>query len=101
VLDKVLNKKGIPITMVLYLEVTEQESFNRIIYRSQHSGRADDTEEIIWKRIAVYHEQTHPLLEYYKNQQKLISIDGMGTIDEVFNLISIEIDKVYSKVSSD
>jgi len=93
VLDKMLNKKGFPISMVLYLDVTEKESFNRIMYRSQHSGRADDTEDIIWKRIAVYHEQTHPLLEYYKKQQKLIPINGMGTIDEVFGLISKEMDK--------
>lgn len=93
VLDKMLDKKGIPVAMVLYLEVTEQESFNRIMYRAQHSNRADDTEEIIWKRIAVYHEQTKPLLDYYKKQQKLIPINGMGSIDDVFGLISKELDK--------
>ncbi len=93
VLDKVLNKKECPVAMVLFLDVTEKESFNRIMYRSQRSGRADDTEEIIWKRIAVYHEQTKPLLNYYQKQNKLITINGMGTIEEVFELISKEIDK--------
>ncbi len=93
VLDKVLNKKQSPIALVLYLDVTEKESFNRIMYRSQRSNRADDNEEIIWKRIAVYHEQTKPLLQYYIGQNKLVTIDGMGSIEDVFGLISKEIDK--------
>ncbi len=95
-LDKMLLKKGAPIAMVLYLDVTEEESFNRIMYRSQHSERADDTKDIIWKRIAVYHEQTHPVLEYYKKQGKLVHIDGMGSIDEVFELISGQMDSYIS-----
>ena len=63
------------------------------MYRSQRSNRADDNEEIIWKRIAVYHEQTKPLLQYYIGQNKLVTIDGMGSIEDVFGLISKEIDK--------
>jgi len=98
VLDKFLDKKGFPVDVVLYLDVTEKESFNRIMYRSQHSNRADDNEDIIWKRIAVYHEQTKPLLNYYQQQNKMITINGMGTIEEVFSLISTEIDKIIVKI---
>lgn len=97
VLDKMLNKKGHPIEVVLYLDVTEKESFNRIMYRSQRSNRADDNEVIIWKRIAVYHEQTAPLLKYYEQQNKLVTINGMGSVEEVFSSVSKEIDKYICK----
>ncbi|HOY33157.1 MAG TPA: adenylate kinase [Bacteroidales bacterium] len=100
VLDKFLNKKGFPIDMVLYLDVTEKESFNRIMYRAQRSNRTDDSEEIIWKRIEVYHQQTKPLLKYYEKQNKMVTIDGMGSIENVFGLISDEIDKIFSRVNS-
>lgn len=92
-LDKYLQKKNVPISMVLYLDVTEEELFNRILYRSQHSGRTDDTTEIIRKRVEVYNHSTRPLLEYYRNQNKLHTINGMGSIPEVFGLICNVIDR--------
>lgn len=94
ILDKVLNKKLIPISKVLYLNVTEEELFNRIMYRSQHSGRADDTPEVIRKRIEVYNQQTKPVMNYYHQQGKLININGMGTVEEVFAEICKVIDGI-------
>ncbi len=91
-LDETVEKDNAPISLVLCLDVTEEELTKRILYRSQHSGRADDTEEIIKKRIEVYNQQTKPLLEYYRKQGKLITIHGMGSIEEVFDKISKEID---------
>ncbi|MEI6123517.1 MAG: adenylate kinase [Bacteroidota bacterium] len=83
-LDETLEKDHTPISLVLYLDVTEEELFKRIMYRSQHSGRADDTADVIRKRIEVYKEQTQPLLDYYLKQDKLKAINGMGSIEEVF-----------------
>ncbi|MCK9613751.1 MAG: adenylate kinase [Bacteroidales bacterium] len=96
-LDEMLNTKNAPVSMVIFLNVAEEELFNRIMYRSQHSNRGDDNAEIIKKRIEVYREQTEPLLEYYKEQGKLSSIEGMGTIEEIFGLISEKIDEYVSK----
>ncbi len=91
-LDEKVENDNTPISLVLYLDVTEEELTKRILYRSQHSGRADDTEEVIKKRIEVYNQQTKPLLEYYRKQGKLVAIDGMGTIEEVFAKIADAID---------
>jgi adenylate kinase len=91
-LDETVEKDNTPISLVIYLDVTEEELTKRILYRSQHSGRADDTEEVIKKRIEVYDKQTKPLLEYYLKQGKLVTIDGMGTIEEVFAKIADAID---------
>lgn len=92
ILDQKLAEMQTPISLVLYLDVTEEELFKRILLRAQISGRADDTAEVIKKRIEVYTQQTQPLLDYYRQQGKLIPIAGMGTIEEVFALIEKEID---------
>jgi adenylate kinase len=97
ILDEKLADMNSPITLVLYLDVTEEELTKRILYRSQHSGRADDTEDVIKKRIEVYNQQTRPLLDYYRKQGKLIDIHGMGTIEEVFEKIAREIDGYLEK----
>jgi adenylate kinase len=91
-LDETIEKDKAPISLVLFLDVTEEELTKRIMLRSQISGRADDTEEVIKKRIEVYEAQTKPLLDYYRKQGKLIAVDGMGTIEEVFEKIVKEID---------
>jgi adenylate kinase len=96
-LDETIEKDSAPISLVLFLDVTEEELTKRILYRSQHSGRADDTEDVIKKRIEVYEAQTKPLLEYYRKQGKLVAIYGMGTIDEVFARISNEIDNYLAQ----
>ncbi len=96
ILDAKLAEMQTPISLVLYLDVTEEELTKRILYRSQHSGRADDTEEVIKKRIEVYNQQTKPLLEYYRQQGKLVAVHGMGTIEEVFVTIAKEIDSHLS-----
>jgi adenylate kinase len=96
-LDETLEKDNAPISLVIFLDVTDEELTKRILLRSQHSGRADDTEEVIKKRIEVYNQQTRPLLDYYRKQGKLITIHGMGTIEEVFEKISNEIDNYLAQ----
>ena len=96
-LDRMLAEKNTPIQMIIYLEVGEEELYKRILHRSQISGRTDDNEETIRKRIAVYESQTFPLIDYYDAQGKVIRIDGMHTIDQVFVEIQKSIDDYLSK----
>ncbi|MGA2031778.1 MAG: adenylate kinase [Thermoguttaceae bacterium] len=79
-LDAILAAQNTPLDAVLELQVPEEELFSRLAGR----GRADDTPEVIRQRLAAYRRQTEPLLHYYGARGSLRSINGMGTMDEVF-----------------
>lgn len=84
-LDNLLEEKTTKIAKVLALEVTEEEIVKRILARGETSGRADDNDEAtIRNRFQVYLNQTAPLAEYYKGQNKFVSIKGEGSIDDIF-----------------
>lgn len=84
-LDDLLQKKGTGISAMLALEVNDEELVKRLLLRGQDSGRADDrNEEIIRRRIEEYNNKTLPLKNYYNEQGKFHSIDGIGSIDEIF-----------------
>ena len=85
-----LEERGTPSLMVIDLEVPESELMRRMLARK----RADDTEATIKNRIAVYHEQTRPLIEFYEEKGVLVRINGNQSIEEVFK----EIDGVLSKM---
>ena len=87
-LDAMLSEKNTPLDVVLELRVPEEELFNRLAGR----GRADDTPEVIRQRLEAYRKQTEPLLEYYGEQGLLKTIDGVGTIDEIFARVKEELD---------
>ena len=95
-LDKMMEERGIPIKLVISVDVDEQELFKRLMGRAEDSGRSDDNEEIIWKRIEVYKSQTLPLLAYYRKQVKVASINGMEPVDKVFEDISHAIDSLMA-----
>jgi adenylate kinase len=87
-LDKLLSLKKTSINKVIALEVVEEELIKRLVKRGETSGRSDDTnEEVIRKRFAVYKDETEPVADYYKQQQKFEVIRGLGTIDEIFKAI--------------
>ena len=65
-------------------KIEEEEIIKRILKRAAELGRTDDTPEVAKNRTAQYFKLTHPLIEYYQKQGKLIEINGMQTIDEVF-----------------
>jgi len=79
-LDKMLAEKGTPLQVVLELRVPEEELFRRLAGR----GRADDNPQVIRRRLEAYHQQTAPLLDYYGRRGLLRSIDGLGSVEEVF-----------------
>jgi len=87
-LDDLLQKKGTGISGMLALEVENEELVKRLLLRGQESGRADDrNEEVIRRRIEEYNNKTLPLKNYYSEQGKFHSINGIGSIDEIFKLL--------------
>ena len=93
-LKKMLAERGQDVSVMLDLEVPEDELMVRLIKRGKDSGRADDNEETIKKRLHVYHSQTSPLIDWYKNEKKYQHINGLGTMDGIFAEICEAIDKL-------
>lgn len=91
-LKKLLNKRGEDVTAMIELDVPEEELMTRLIKRGEESGRADDNEETIKKRLIVYNEQTAPLKDWYKNDGKHCYINGLGELDRIFSDIVAAID---------
>lgn len=83
-MDGINYDKPISISKVIYIKIEEEEIIKRILKRAAELGRTDDTPEVAKNRTAQYFKLTHPLIEYYQKQGKLIEINGMQTIDEVF-----------------
>ena len=93
-LKKMLAERGQDVSVMLDLEVPEDELMVRLIKRGKDSGRADDNEETIKKRLHVYHSQTSPLIDWYKNEKKYQHINGLGTMEGIFAEICEAIDKL-------
>lgn len=92
-LDKLMESKGSPISGMISLEVPFEELKKRLLERGKVSGRADDqSEEKIDNRIKVYQDETMPVAEYYQKQNKLQTINGVGSIDDIFQKICAVID---------
>lgn len=92
-LDAFLASKNTGITLMLALEVPEEELIKRLLLRGQESGRSDDTDEnIIRNRIKVYNEQTAVAANYYNEQGKYHAVQGVGSIDEIFERLCHVID---------
>ena len=93
-LKKMLAERGQDVSVMVALEVPEDELMVRLIKRGKDSGRADDNEETIKKRLHVYHSQTAPLIDWYKNEKKYQHINGLGTMEGIFAEICEAIDKL-------
>lgn len=93
-LDAMLSKRDTKINLVLSLEVDDEHLTERLIKRGEVSGRNDDTPETIKSRLQVYYNQTAPLKEYYTTRDKLVKIDGLGTVEEIFARIEKIVDKI-------
>lgn len=93
-MDELLLEKDAIINVVLSLEVDEDHLTERLIKRGQESGRNDDTSETIKARLQIYHQQTAQLKDYYAKQGKLVKINGMGTVDDIFARIEKVIDRL-------
>jgi len=86
-LDAMLDPRCCSIDAVIYFEVNDQALFERVKKRGEESGRADDSADVLKSRLAVYRQQTAPLLPYYRSHGLLKEIDGMQDIESVTKAI--------------
>ena len=92
-LDVVLQNKQTPISCMVALDVHEEELKKRIKERAKTSGRVDDQDEAkIQNRINVYNNETTPVADFYRGQNKFNSINGVGSIEDISGLIQKAID---------
>ena len=93
-LDKMLAKRNTEVKAMIELDVPDEELMKRLIMRGKVSGRSDDNEETIRKRLDVYKNQTSPLIDWYGKCGKHCHIEGVGSVDDIFAKISEVIDKL-------
>ena len=93
-LKVMLNERGTDVSVMLNLQVDEEELVKRLLERGKVSGRSDDNLETIKSRLEVYHKQTAPLADFYVEEGKHVAIQGMGTIEEIFGRIKEAISAV-------
>ncbi len=92
-LDRFLTSKNTTISIMLALDVPKEELIKRLLERGKDSGRADDLDEsIIANRIKVYNEQTAVVADFYAAQNKFEKINGVGSIEDIFNRLCSAID---------
>ena len=82
-LDMMLESDGTRLDRVIELTVDTDEVVGRLLKRAQEQGRADDTADVIRRRLEVYFEQTAPLIAVYRERGILLQVDGMGDVAEV------------------
>lgn len=87
-LKELLARKGTKLHGVIGLDVPEEELVDRLLKRGKETGRADDNLDTITNRLKVYHTQTEPLKEYYRQEGKYIPVKGTGVVDEIFSDIA-------------
>lgn len=91
-LKEMLARRGSKVDIVIGLDVPEEELVDRLIKRGKESGRSDDNLETIKKRLAVYHSQTSPLRDHYVDEGIYAAINGLGSIEGIFENIKQAID---------
>ena len=82
-LDELLSRLEQPVEEAVQIDVDTDRIIERLAKRGEEEGRSDDTAETVKKRMDVYHSQTQPVVDYYKEQGKLSEVYGVGDIDEV------------------
>lgn len=96
-LKQMMIERNTPINAVIGLEVDENQLIDRMLRRGRESGRADDNIDTIRQRLNVYHNQTSPLRDYYRNEGKYVAVDGNRSVDDIFTDIKGHLDKHVGK----
>lgn len=87
-LDQMLAQNQTSISLMLSLEANREELIKRLLLRGKDSGRADDSDEkVIGNRLQEYEQKTAPLVKFYQNQGKYFPIQGIGRVEDIFNLL--------------
>jgi adenylate kinase len=93
----IARQRGLLAQLAIHLVVTDEEVVRRLLARDQ--GRPDDTESVIRRRLALYHEVATPLLDFYQNRGLLVAIDGMPPIDQVTEAIFAVVDATRARTA--
>jgi adenylate kinase len=82
-LDDILADEGVALDRVLVLTADSDELVKRVLNRANESGRSDDTEDVIRRRLDLYHTVTHPIVDWYAERGILVSVDAMRPAERV------------------
>ena len=96
-LEAMLKEIGRALDAVLVLEIDEERAVARLLKRAEDEGRSDDTPEVIRNRLDNYRRNTAPLVEWYRARDKVVPVNGEGTIDEVFLQIRKALDHMGNR----
>jgi adenylate kinase len=91
-LDGLLGEMGSSVSVMISLEVPEEELVDRLLERAEKEGRADDNIDVIKNRIKVYNDITSQVADYYDKKNRFRTVNGTGSIEEIFSRISVVID---------
>lgn len=86
-MDVLLSTKKESVSIVLALDVNDEEIIGRLLKRAELQGRKDDTKEVIENRLDIYNKQTQPLIKFYREQNKFTSVNGIGGVEDICNSI--------------
>jgi adenylate kinase len=97
-LDKLLDFNKTSIGVVLFLQVPQEELISRMVNRAKTSGRSDDADENVQRnRLEIYSRDTLPVASHYRKSDKVVEIEGVGSVDDIFRLLCTEIDNKMSQ----
>jgi adenylate kinase len=96
-LDEMLEEIGRPLSIVFEFQLPDEIATERLLKRAELEGRADDTPEVIDRRLALYHELTEPLVEHYRLRGNLVGIHGDRSVNEVFAEIQQALEQVAAR----
>jgi adenylate kinase len=96
-LDVMLDEIGRGLSIVFEFQVPDDVATERLLKRSELEGRTDDSPDVIARRLALYHEQTEPLVEHYRLQGNLVGIHADRSVNEVFSEIQEALEQVAAR----
>ena len=91
---------GVSVQVAVHIEVPREALVARIVERGLTSGRADDTEEVVARRLDVYDEYTRPLLEYYAARERLVTVNGDRPVEEVTWSVIVQLQKIKKQLEA-
>jgi adenylate kinase len=95
-LDSLVAELNQEILMLIEITVETSELIERLVQRGKLSGRSDDNPATIQHRLEVYHQQTEPVIDFYKQAGKYFHVDGNGTIEQIFERICLVLDPLIA-----
>ena len=96
-LDAMLGGIGRGLDAILFFDLPDDVALERMRGRAEDEGRADDTPEVMAKRLEIYHEQTEPVVEHYRTTGKLVPLHAARSVEEVFVEIQNALDTVSTR----